>query len=79
MKLESKFCQKNIRGDRIAVKGHPGNFLQYTPSGSGGNVILRGNNTRPKRIPLNEIVSIQKLPFDGEYFMIAGKFVTNSS
>ena len=71
--------KKHKRGDRISVKGHPGNFLQYTPSGSGGNVILRGNNTRPKRIPLNEIVSIQKLPFDGEYFMIAGKFVINSS
>ena len=36
-------------------------------------MILRGNNTRPKRIPLNEIQVIEKLRFDGEYFMIAGK------
>ena len=65
--------KKHKRGDYIAVSGCPGSFLQYTPTGSGCNVILRGNNTRPKRIPLNEIQVIEKLRFDGEYFMIAGK------
>ena len=64
------------RGDRISFNSCPGYFLEYTPSGSRGKVTLRGNNTKPLRIPLREIGQVEKLEFDGEYFMIAGKYLS---
>ena len=68
--------KKHKRGDQVSVNGCIGNFLKYTPKGLGGNIILRGDNTRPMKIPLNEIGQVNKLAFEGEYFMIAGESVT---
>ena len=68
-------AQKKLkRGDRICYNGSPGNFLTYTPSKTNGSVILRGDNTRPLRIPLIDIQPGRKLAFDGQYFIVAGKF-----
>ena len=64
------------RGDQITVNGCIRNFLKYTPKGLNGNVILQGNNTRPMRIPLNEIGQLNKLAFEGEYFIIVCKSIT---
>ena len=42
--------QKKLkRGERISFNGIPGNFLTYTPNKTLGNVILRGNNSKPLR------------------------------
>ena len=66
--------QKKLkRGERISFNGSPGNFLTYTPNKTHGNVILRGNNSKPLRIPLTEVKPAQKLAFDGQYFIVAGK------
>ena len=71
---QMKQIKKLKRGDWICYNGSPGNFLTYTPSKTNGNVILHGDNTRPLRIPLIDIHPGRKLPFDGQYFIVAGKF-----
>ena len=71
--MESPQPKKLKRGERITHNGSPGNFLTYTPNGTRGNVILRGNNPKPLRIPLGEIEPAKKLAFDGKYFIVAGK------
>ena len=54
---ESNDCsvKSHKKGDCIVANGSLSTFLQYTPSGSGANIILRENNTKLLRFSLTEL------------------------